>query len=453
MDPFTSQVRDVQPASSGSIFWPFALIIGALTALVAVMAFKNKGPDGTEGPVGPVGNQGIQGPKGETQIVAGPKGDRGPPGVSGPIGPPGAQGPQGPPTNWNAVDVSILDPATGVPIGSGTGTARSVASSSNVYDLSLGIPGPWPLNIGNVTTVTTTGAQGAVAVTARQTPVPNTVDFQFTIIAGPTGPTGPIGFPVGGVTMFAGIIGGPSGSVPNYFVPCDGTLYPIAGTYEQLFGVIGYTFGGASGSTFAVPDMRDRFVIGANVANTTAPSYINAQLGQAVGNQANVTDQKIFNSVSLTPDNLPAHFHGLTATQTAHSHTVTSLAIDPHTHVATDAGHTHSVADVGKFFGNQNCGFSNGLSGYNTTLTSASGQASITNAPNTTGLTASGATDIGTANITFGGPAGAVENGINMTNKVATGLNGTALDFTVMTPASVGLFYIIKYIDVFELYV
>lgn len=448
MDSFTSQTRDIMSGgqNGGSIFWPFALIIGALTALVAVMAFKNKGPEGSEGPVGPVGLQGQQGPKGDTQVIAGPKGDRGPAGVSGPIGPPGSQGPQGPPTNWNAVNVSILDPGTGVPIGSGTGSAHAVQSSANVYDLSLGIPGPWPVNVGTITTTTTTGAQCSVSVTAIQTPVPNTLNFGFNIIAGPTGPTGPVGFPVGGITMFAGVIG-PTGTVPQYFLPCDGTVYPITGTYQQLFNVIGYVFGGTSGSNFAVPDLRDRFVIGANSASTQSPSYINAQLGQAVGNQANVTDPKIFNSLSLTPDNLPAHFHGLTATQTAHSHTVTSLAIDPHTHVATDAGHTHSVADVGKFFGNQNCGGSNGLSGYNTTLTSATGQASITNAPNTTGLTASGATDIGNANITIGGPAGAVENGINMTNKVATGLNGTSIDYQIMTPASVGLFYIIKYTE------
>jgi microcystin-dependent protein len=452
MDPFSSQVRH-EPAG-GSIFWPFALIIGALTALVAVMAFKNKGPDGTEGPVGPVGLQGVQGPKGETQIVAGPKGDRGPPGVSGPIGPPGSQGPQGPPTNWNAVNVSILNPANiSEVIGTGTGTAQAVASSSNVYDLSLGIPGPWPVTVGTVQTITTTGAQCAATVATRNPPsatVPNTMDFTFTIIAGPTGPTGPVGFPVGGVTMFAGIIGGPSGSVPRYFVPCDGAAYAITGTYEPLFRVIGYTFGGTTGSTFKVPDLRDRFVIGANPVNVDGPSYINAQLGQNVGNQFN-DDDKEFNTLTLTTDNLPDHFHGITLNQSTHTHSAT-LNIDPHTHIATDSGHTHSVPDVGKFFGNQNCGGSNGESGYNTTFDTALGKAIITNAPNTAGLTASGATDPGTALVTIGGAAGPAENGLNLTNKVATGLTGSPIGANIMTPASVGLFYIIKYMDMFEFY-
>ncbi len=81
--------------------------------------------------------------------------------------------------------------------------------------------------------------------------------------------------PVGVVQPFAGSfrltgplrnVIGPNGQVseiPFGWLECDGSFYS-KNTYSDLFDVIGYTYGSnLGGSQFAVPDMRDRTVIGA----------------------------------------------------------------------------------------------------------------------------------------------------------------------------------------------
>ncbi|MBO0729145.1 MAG: tail fiber protein [Acidimicrobiaceae bacterium] len=74
---------------------------------------------------------------------------------------------------------------------------------------------------------------------------------------------------------------------PAGWLRCDGALYLVA-DYPELFGAIGYAYGG-SGANFNVPDMRDRFPMG---AGTTA-------LGTRDGAA----------SVALALSQLPAHGH------------------------------------------------------------------------------------------------------------------------------------------------
>jgi microcystin-dependent protein len=47
------------------------------------------------------------------------------------------------------------------------------------------------------------------------------------------------------------------GRVPRGFAPCDGQLLPIASN-APLFSMLGTTYGGDGGSTFALPDLRAR---------------------------------------------------------------------------------------------------------------------------------------------------------------------------------------------------
>jgi hypothetical protein len=70
-------------------------------------------------------------------------------------------------------------------------------------------------------------------------------------------------FPVGSVIPFAGA------SAPQGFLLCDGSAYgrtdPL---YANLFAVIGITYGGGDGTTtFNVPDMRGRAIMGADASN------------------------------------------------------------------------------------------------------------------------------------------------------------------------------------------
>lgn len=62
---------------------------------------------------------------------------------------------------------------------------------------------------------------------------------------------------VGVLELFAG----PTSAIPPTKLRCDGASYPVA-SYPHLFAVIGYTFGGA-GAFFNVPNLVDRFPIGA----------------------------------------------------------------------------------------------------------------------------------------------------------------------------------------------
>ena len=48
---------------------------------------------------------------------------------------------------------------------------------------------------------------------------------------------------------------------PRGWMPCDGRLLPIA-QYQALFALIGTTYGGNGVTTFALPDLRGRIVVG-----------------------------------------------------------------------------------------------------------------------------------------------------------------------------------------------
>jgi microcystin-dependent protein len=101
--------------------------------------------------------------------------------------------------------------------------------------------------------------------------------------------------PVGTIMMY----GGPGNPDTSLWRICDGTSL-VRTLYPELFAVIGTTFGSDGPDVFFLPDLRDRFPIG---ANTHA-------LG-SVGGTA---------SVSISANNLPQHTHPVTITDPGHSH-------------------------------------------------------------------------------------------------------------------------------------
>ena len=92
---------------------------------------------------------------------------------------------------------------------------------------------------------------------------------------------------LGEIVAFAG------GYVPNGFALADGSLLSIA-TNSALFSLFGTNYGGNGTTTFALPDLRGRDVIGAGAGFS---------VGQTVGTQSTV----------LTEANLPVHSHDLPA--------------------------------------------------------------------------------------------------------------------------------------------
>lgn len=143
-------------------------------------------------------------------------------------------------------------------------------------------------------------------------------------------------------------------TAPTGWLVCDGSAVSRA-LYAALFAAIGVTWGSGDGSTtFNVPDLRGRMLLGAG------GSYA---LG-ATGGAATTT---------LGVANLPAHSHGVT---------------DPgHSHGVTDPGHVHGLPS------------NNGAGAVQTATYTAQAKVAVNSDSATTGVTVnSGATGITTTN-------------------------------------------------------
>ena len=85
------------------------------------------------------------------------------------------------------------------------------------------------------------------------------------------------GEPVGTILMWAGA----SSNIPQGYLLCDGSAVSRS-FYSSLFTAIGTTNGSGDGSsTFNIPDLRDKFVVGATAGSgdTTYPGVSPAATG------------------------------------------------------------------------------------------------------------------------------------------------------------------------------
>ncbi|SLN64438.1 Phage Tail Collar Domain protein [Roseovarius albus] len=81
------------------------------------------------------------------------------------------------------------------------------------------------------------------------------------------------------IMLFAG------GYAPQGWAFCDGQTLPISGN-EDLFSLIGTTYGGDGRTTFALPDLRGRVPVHAG----QGPGLTRRTLGQKFGDESVVTD-------------------------------------------------------------------------------------------------------------------------------------------------------------------
>lgn len=93
---------------------------------------------------------------------------------------------------------------------------------------------------------------------------------------------------VGEIRIFTGNF------APAGWAFCNGQVLPVA-QYQTLFTVLGNAYGGDGIGTFALPDLRDRFPMGAG----WGPGLTERVVGAAVGEEA----------VTLETAEMPAHVH------------------------------------------------------------------------------------------------------------------------------------------------
>jgi microcystin-dependent protein len=128
--------------------------------------------------------------------------------------------------------------------------------------------------------------------------------------------------PIGTVLDFAGA------TAPPGFVLCDGSSYATTGSMAHLFGVIGYTYGGA-GAYFNVPDCRGRGTIGAGQGTGLS----NRVLGSVGGEENHVLVTGELASHSHTMAN---HYHYCAGVDHVHS-------MQNHYHSCSGVDHLHSM--------------------------------------------------------------------------------------------------------------
>jgi microcystin-dependent protein len=130
--------------------------------------------------------------------------------------------------------------------------------------------------------------------------------------------------PIGGLMPFAGI------AAPNGFVLCDGSEYLLT-EYPDLFAIIGYRYkaiGNLLGeATFAVPDLRGRFPLGADnmfsghevPLKATNPVEYDTTISTSAGRVTSIEADNVGSGtgnedIALTVEQLPEHKHDLRGT-------------------------------------------------------------------------------------------------------------------------------------------
>ena len=82
---------------------------------------------------------------------------------------------------------------------------------------------------------------------------------------------------IGEIRMFAGAY------APEQWRFCDGTVLPVSGN-EALYSLVGNIYGGTAPSTFALPDLRGRVVVGSGPGPSLTPRIAGQSGGQETVN-------------------------------------------------------------------------------------------------------------------------------------------------------------------------
>ncbi|MFW0718305.1 phage tail protein [Pedobacter sp. N23S346] len=133
---------------------------------------------------------------------------------------------------------------------------------------------------------------------------------------------------LGMVRMFAGTF------VPRTFMSCNGQLLSV-NSNTALFAILGTTFGGNGQTTFGLPNLAGRGVVGTGATNFGAGTYV---IGQSAGTI----------TTTLTIPNLPAHNHAAVFTGGGSSVTIPAPTIKASSAVGTAAAPSTAANTLGQ---------------------------------------------------------------------------------------------------------
>jgi len=159
-------------------------------------------------------------------------------------------------------------------------------------------------------------------------------------------------------------------TAPDGYVLCDGASLARAGTYADLFAVIGTTYGTADGSSFNVPNLQGKMPQGydggssydladTGGANTVTVAVTNNQAASSTDTLA-VSVTGAISNTSLSTAQLASHSHGLPGSNynTGTGSARTSQGPENRKSAANSSaagsgtGHTHSHTLAGSLTGN-----------------------------------------------------------------------------------------------------
>jgi microcystin-dependent protein len=329
-------------------------------------------------PATAIAGGGAQGPKGDP----GPPGATGPPGPGGPAGPTGLTGPQGP-----------AGPASTVPGPVGPVGPEGPPGAGMIWC------SDWDASTAYIVTDAVEYNGSSYICLADNTGQPPDTSSSWDLVAqkGDQGLAGLDGSPVGTVMSFGGA------TIPLGWLLCDGSAV-VRATHAELFAIIGTSFGAGDGSTtFNVPDMRGRFILGAG----QGVGLTNRGLGASGGEEAHANSiAELAAHTHVGMDHLHSmsnHVHGMDHVHDLQNHS--HLGVD-HVHGVTGVNHLHDLNGHVHSYSTMGAGPTwPGAAGW--TLVSGN-----TGGPNTT----SGAADRSLATTTGAMDRGAQTGGPNINN-------------------------------------
>jgi microcystin-dependent protein len=104
---------------------------------------------------------------------------------------------------------------------------------------------------------------------------------------------------------------------PRGWLFCNGQTVPISQN-SAMFALLGTMYGGDGQTTFGIPDLRGRVVVG---SQAQGPGLSNVQQGEKAGTNNTTVISNGTATIALTQSNLPAHTHAATLSLTGLSAT------------------------------------------------------------------------------------------------------------------------------------